>query len=107
MFVRQAPTAGAGQSGEAAVGSPPRAQDVVTEALSPSAWRVRDCRFPEQDGCALIGFIEKKDDGYEVMQLGNGFQWFTYPSFAEAVAHFVRVSPPSWSGERVLSWVHA
>ena len=82
----------------------PRAEDIVTQALSPSAWRVQDGRLPEHDASALIGFIEKKDDLYEVMQLGNGFQWFTYPSLAEAVAHFVRVSPPSGSAERVMSW---
>jgi hypothetical protein len=83
----------------------PKAEEIVTEALSPSAWRVRDARFPEHDASALIGFIERKADLYEVMQLGNGFQWFTYPSLAEAVAHFAHISPPSGPAERVMSWI--
>lgn len=83
----------------------PEAADIDVQALSSEAWRVRDLRFAEHDARALIGFIEKKEDVFEVMQLGGGFQWFTYPSLSDAIAHFVRVSPPASSQSHVLSWV--
>jgi hypothetical protein len=82
----------------------PGAEDIDVQTLSPEAWRVKDVRFPEHDARALIGFIEKKDDVFEVMQLGDGFQWFTYGSLSDAVDHFVRVSPPASPRDHVLSW---
>jgi hypothetical protein len=78
--------------------SPRRACDVDVQTLSPAAWRVRDTRFSEHDARALIGFVERKGEVYEVMQLGSGFQWFRYPSLAQAVMHFRQANVPA-SGE--------
>jgi hypothetical protein len=83
----------------------PEATDVDVQSLSPSAWRIRDSRFPEQDARALIGFIEKKGEIFEVMQMGRGFQWFSYRTMQEAIAHFVRVNPPADGAQHVLSWM--
>ena len=83
----------------------PGAADIDVQSLSASAWRIRDTRFPEQDARALIGFIEAKGETFEVMQMGRGFQWFTYPTMQDAVAHFVRVYPPADSAQHVLSWM--
>lgn len=83
----------------------PEATDIDVRSLSSSAWRIRDTRFPEHDARALIGFIEAKGEMFEVMQMGRGFQWFTYPTLQDAIAHFVRVSPPADSTQHVLSWL--
>jgi hypothetical protein len=83
----------------------PQATDIDVQSLSPSAWRIRDVRFPEQDARALIGFIEAKGEVFEVMQMGRGFQWFTYRTMQEAIAHFVRVNPPADGTQHVLSWM--
>ena len=82
----------------------PEAIDIEVQPVAPAAWRVRDSRFPEQDARALIGFIEQKADAFEVMQLGDGFQWFIYPSLPDAIAHFARVTPPASPRNHVLSW---
>jgi hypothetical protein len=87
-----------------AVTDAPRAEDIDVQPLSASAWRIRDNRFDQQDARALIGFIEKKADLFEVMQLGQGFQWFTYPSLDEAIAHFARVKVPARGPDHVMSW---
>jgi hypothetical protein len=83
----------------------PEAPDIDVQSLSSSAWRIRDTRFPEQDARALIGFIEEKGGVFEVMQMGRGFQWFTYRTMQEAVAHFVRVNPPADGAQHVLYWM--
>jgi hypothetical protein len=85
--------------------SAPVATDIEIQSLSPSAWRVRDTRFPESDARALIGFIEEKGEVFEVMQMGGGFQWFTYQSLQDAVAHFVHVDQPPEGTNHVLSWL--
>ncbi|MEO6505010.1 MAG: hypothetical protein ABIW36_02480 [Terrimesophilobacter sp.] len=87
------------------VSDTPKATEIDVRSLSTSAWRVRDTRFPEHDARALIGFIEEKGEVFEVMQMGRGFQWFTYRTLQEAIAHFVRVNPPANSTEHVLSWL--
>jgi hypothetical protein len=89
----------------ASVSDAPEAEDVEVQSLSSSAWRIRDTRFPEHDARALIGFIEHKGEMFEVMQMGRGFQWFTYSTLQEAIAHFARVNPPVDSTEHVLSWL--
>jgi len=85
--------------------SPAQATDIDVQSLSPSAWRVRDTRFPESDARALIGFIEEKGEVFEVMQMGSGFQWFTYHSLQDAIGHFGRANPPAEGTEHVLSWL--
>ena len=64
------------------------AKDIVVQPLSASGWRVNDRRLPEADACSLRGFIEEKDQRFEVLQLTHGCQWFTFPSLAEALTQF-------------------
>jgi hypothetical protein len=69
--------------------SPTHQKDLVTESLSTTQWRVCDDRFPDNDTQRVLGFIEiTKKSEFEVMSLVNGFEWFTYPTLAEAIAHF-------------------
>jgi hypothetical protein len=72
--------------------TPPAEEDLVVHPLSESQWRVSDRRYPEHDACSLLGFIEEKNDTFELTQLEHGFQWFYFSSLAEAIAHFTQ--PP-------------
>ncbi|WP_349901935.1 hypothetical protein [Parafrigoribacterium humi] len=65
--------------------------DIRIDELSPSRWRVTNKRFRPEDRRGLLGFIEQLEDGFEVMELVDGWQdfaWFTFASYAEAEAHF-------------------
>lgn len=65
---------------------------LVVEPLAHSQWRVCDGRWAEHDPQHLLGFIELTEDSeFEVMSLARGFEWFTYPTFDEASAHFICV----------------
>lgn len=66
----------------------PTLADIVVQPLSPTQWRVCDRRVPDRDARSLLGFIEKKSERYEVMQLGHGFEWFYFNSLRAATAHF-------------------
>jgi hypothetical protein len=59
-----------------------------------------------QDAFSLLGFIERKHDIYEVMQLGRGFEFFSFPSYDDAIAHFLQVDRSHETpSEFVLSWL--
>lgn len=45
-------------------------------------------RWVDHDARGLRGYIEKKGDIFEAMQLGRGFEWFSFASLEEATAHF-------------------
>lgn len=63
--------------------------NVVIEPMSLNRWRVCDSSRPDNDKRHLLGFIEfTKELEFEVMSLIRGFEWFTYPTLAEANAHF-------------------
>jgi hypothetical protein len=80
--------------------------DLEVRALSGSEWRVSDRRVSPHDAFSLLGFIEKKHDVYEVMQLGRGFEFFSFPTFDEAIAHFHQVDRSyENSSDYVLSWL--
>jgi hypothetical protein len=79
----------------------PKGDDVLVRLLSPSQWRLVDRRFPENDACSLLGFIEEKNHQFEVMQLAHGFHWFTFPSLGEAFDHFRE--PAEGAGAQDLS----
>lgn len=71
----------------------PSQEDLLVQPLSASQWRVRDRRYSEHDACSLLGFIEQKDDTFELTQLERGFQWFYFASLPEAIAHFTQTPP--------------
>lgn len=68
--------------------APGSRKKIIVEPLSDTQWRVCDTRWPEHDARSLRGYIEKTDDVFEVMQLDHGFEWFSYVSLDEAIAHF-------------------
>lgn len=81
-------------------------RDLGLHPLSSSRWRVLDNRLPQSDARRLLGFIEKKDDRFEVTQLDHGFAWFSFATLGEAIAQFTRERPIEVAGdEHVLAWM--
>lgn len=72
---------------------PPTVEDILVQPLSISHWRVSDRRYSEDDASSLLGFIEEKDDTFELTQLKHGFQWIYFSCLAEALAHFTQTPP--------------
>ena len=85
--------------------TPPAEEDLIVQPLSGSQWRVSDRRYFEHDACSLLGFIEEKDDVFELLQLEHGFQWFSFTSLDEAIAHFTQTPRSGNPAEPELSWL--
>lgn len=60
--------------------------DIDIEQIAPHGWRICDARLPRGHANRLLGFVEKRANRYEVMQLGRGSRWFL--SMGEALVHF-------------------
>lgn len=52
-------------------------------------WRVSDSLLDADDPQRLLGFIEKRDDGFEVMQIGRDFTWTMFRTMGEAISHLL------------------
>jgi hypothetical protein len=70
-------------------------------------WRVTDGRLPVHDPLRLLGYIERRGDVFDVMQLGAGFEWNEFPSLVAAVEYLCRtgvgVARARPSGD--LAWI--
>jgi len=90
--------------------SAPTGEDILAEPLSRSQWRVIDRRLPDNDAGSVLGFIEEKADAsgqlFEVLQLGQGVRWFTFPTLVEALNHFSAAPDSSTRGELEFSSSH-
>ena len=73
--------------------TPPTVEDSLVQPLFISHWRVSDWRYSEDDASSLLGFIEEKDDRFELTQLEHGFQWLYFSCLAEALTHFTQTPP--------------
>jgi hypothetical protein len=69
--------------------APTRLTDVVLTALSPREWRVTNGRIDAGDPSGLIGFIERTENGYEVLRLGSPLERQHFPSLTAACTVFV------------------
>lgn len=78
---------------------PVEVDDVVLEAVAEHGWRACDRRMPPGHPHRVLGFIEHRGDQYEVMQLGEGFNWVTFPSLREAAGYLARPTP-EWTESR-------
>ncbi|MHA6669680.1 hypothetical protein ACX3O0_12505 [Homoserinimonas sp. A447] len=98
VLSNEAPPSGSGTS----------AEDILIEPLTSDRWRICDRRVSEHDARGLLGYIEKKNDQFEVMQLDHGFAWFYFDSLIAATDHFTRARPEAVALEdHVLSWMSA
>lgn len=70
----------------------PAPSDVQLARVTPHGWRVSDTRLPPRDPLRLLAFIELRDDVFEVMQLGRGFEWHVFPSLEEALEFVLRTA---------------
>jgi hypothetical protein len=60
------------------------------QALSASQWRVCDIRWPEHDARRLLGFVEKRAERFDVIQVYAGLKRLSFGSLAEATRYFAR-----------------
>jgi hypothetical protein len=58
--------------------------------LSASQWRVCDTRWSEHDARSLLGFIEKRAENFDVIQVYSGLKRLSFGSLAEATRYFAR-----------------
>jgi hypothetical protein len=66
-------------------------EDIRITTLSASRWRVSNKHVPADHREGLLGFIERLDDHFDVMEIVDGwddFAWFTFPTIAAASSHF-------------------
>lgn len=83
-----APRPGAGK--DVVPQTPPALENLELTALSNTEWRVFDARFPAENALGLLGFIEEKDGGFEVLQIGAPGRTFRFDTLEAALTHFVR-----------------
>jgi hypothetical protein len=60
------------------------------QALSASQWRVCDTRWSERDARSLLGFIEKRAERFDVIQVRPGLKRLSFGSLADATHYFAR-----------------
>ncbi|MEF2977245.1 hypothetical protein [Subtercola sp. YIM 133946] len=75
------------------------------EQIADHAWRVSegsDVPLP-----LLLGFVEERADGFEVMHLGDTFEWSIHNSLHEALHHLHDVAAKTEAGQvgSVLQWI--
>ncbi len=81
-------------------------EDLLVHPLSATEWRISNSRLSPEDAFSLLGFIEKKGDYFEAMQLGRGFEWFSFSSLQDAINHFLEIDRSDCApDEYVLSWM--
>jgi hypothetical protein len=71
-----------------------RACHLSVIALTNGQWRVSDSSLPTGDSLCVLGFIERKNDGFEAMRIGHGFEWLWYETLGAAIEHFVGLPRP-------------
>lgn len=83
--------------------------DAVVEALFLGGWRISDRLIDAADPAHLLGFIERRDGRFEVMQIGIGFAWTSFDTMAQALDHLLTEGRIA-AGTRAtgsLSWLAA
>lgn len=60
---------------------------VVAVPLSESEWKVTDDRLPDDDGRSVVGFIGRRSDVYEVVELGDPVRFSVFTSVEAALGH--------------------
>ena len=74
-------------------------RDIGVNELSPTEWRVSDRRIAADDPAALVGFIQRVDDAFEVTNFGRTRERSYFSSFDRATASLALRPTP---GEGVL-----
>lgn len=82
----------------------PRPSDVQLTPVTPHGWRVSDTRLPLRDPLRLLAYIERRDEVYEVMQLGRGFEWHEFSSLDDAFDFVLRTSARFAQARLQIEW---
>jgi hypothetical protein len=62
------------------------ARDIGINKLSPTEWRISDRMIADGDPAALVGFIQRVDDAFEVTDFGRPRERSYFSSFDRAAA---------------------
>ncbi|TFC77445.1 hypothetical protein E3T23_13465 [Cryobacterium cheniae] len=65
---------------------PPPGRDIGINALSSTEWRISDRMIADGDPAALVGFIQRVDDAFEVTDFGRPRERSYFSSFDRAAA---------------------
>jgi len=79
---------------------------LLLEQVGSGSWRVCDSRIATGHE-RFLGFVDQKDDGFEVMQLADCFVWSVFPTMRAALRHIVATNPavPSERPAEHLGWL--
>ena len=75
-------------------------RDIGINALSPTEWRISDTKMPDGDPAALVGFIQRVGDAFEVTDFGRPRERSYFSSFDRAAASLAGRPAPTGSALR-------
>lgn len=67
----------------------PGPEEIGLDQVTTHGWRVTDDRLPLRDPFRVLGFIEYQAERFEVRQIGFGFEWHSFGTLEDALAHIV------------------
>lgn len=70
----------------------PGPDDIALDQVTSHGWRVVDTRLPQGDPFRVLAFVECQHNSYDVMQIGNGFEWHAFATFDGALDHITATS---------------
>lgn len=70
-------------------------RDIGINEISPTEWRVSDRMIADSDASALLGFIQRVDDAFEVTNLGRPRERSYFSSFDRATASLAVCQAPA------------
>jgi hypothetical protein len=71
-------------------------ESFLVQQTARNSWIVRDSRVRD-GGRSLLGCIDMRGELYEVMRVGDGFQWHTLSTLQEAVQNLTELAIDSGS----------
>ncbi len=73
----------------------PTQDDIRLDCISMNEWRVCDRRYRETDSRAVLGFIERRDEFYEVTDVRRPSTILRFGSLSTATGSFSSVEEPA------------
>ncbi|TFC29467.1 hypothetical protein E3O53_13815 [Cryobacterium sp. TMT2-18-3] len=78
----------------------PPARNIGINELSPTEWRISDRMIADGDPAALVGFIQRVDDAFEVTDFGRPRERAYFSSFDRATASLALRPAPTGTALR-------
>jgi hypothetical protein len=75
----------------------PAEGDIRLDCISMNEWRVRDRRYRDTDSRAVLGFIERRDQYYEVTDVRRPSTVLRFGSLSTATGSFSSIEEPARS----------